>query len=207
MTTTTDDVEQVTEADVRAAETAEREAAKAAEALEHAITSGSTDATLDDLESAERKSRLASLFARGQRAKADRYRHAVRAKQMKALRDEIITTAPKSGDDMVVALQAVEDAAREFMRLADAHDARVADWRRRIEAFQIPWGTTEYDITNYGEVRVNGITIDKIDGALRFGGIFVNNQTGYAVPLPIRAENDDARLAAYRALDAIGEGL
>jgi hypothetical protein len=208
MTTgTTDDVERVTYADVRTAEAEAESAERAARNLEDAIAAGDSSVTLEAVEAAERKSRFAGLLAKGQRAKADRYRADVRAKARIALREEIIATAPKSGDEMVKALQAVEDAARAFMRLADEHDARVTDWRARIDAFKIPWGTTEHGIENYGRVTVNGVTINQIEGALRFGALFHNQQTGFAVPLPLRATDDPARLAGYRALDKIGEGL
>ena len=76
-------------------------------------------------------------------------------------------------------------------------------------AFRISDGLKEHGVglNGIGQLVVNDVTFDRVNGPLVFGGIFANQQTGYAVPLPIRDENDAARAAAYRTLDQIGEGL
>lgn len=201
MTSITDDIERVTDADVRAAERAAREAAAEAEALENAIASGDRSVALDDVENAERKSRFAKLFAQGQQARRDRYVAAMRIRSMEALRKEVHETAPGAGDAMTAALKAVEAAAREFTRLVEEHDAIVSDWLRRIDGFRIAHGTTERGITKFGTPRVDGVPIELVSAPAALANVFGVADNSVSV----RPEGDAAIESVYRMLDAIGE--
>lgn len=209
MADTVEETEAVTESDVREAERAALEAERLATAAREALANGDSSLTIDDLEAKEKQSRFAQLFAKGRRNKADLYAAAQRSMQIRALRDEVIATAPKSGDELVTALKAVEDAAREFIRLADEHDARLRDWVVRAQAFHIPAGTTEHGVGLNGisHLVVNDLVFETVNGPLRIGGVFQNQQSGYPVPIPVRAADDEALAATYRLLDRIGEGL
>lgn len=204
-----DDIEPVTEADVRAAEREAEEAERFAQSLVEKVAAGDDDITPDEIEAQEKVSRFARLRASGVRARAERYRAAARLQKIRDLRDEVIATAPQSGDDLVKALKAVEKAARKFTELAEAHDQRLVDWVKRVQALRINTGTSEHGVGLNGinQLVVNGVTFDLVHGALRLGGVFQNQQSGFAVPMPVRPEGDDSLVATYRELDKIGEGL
>lgn len=207
--TTEDQIEKVSEADVRAAELEAAHAEARAAELVNKVESGSDDVTFDEIDASQKAGVFARLRATGMRAKADRYRVAARARRIKELSAEVRETAPRSGDELVAALSEVERAARNFLELAADHDERLRAWILRVQAFHIDAGQREHGVglNGIGQLVVADVVFDEVNGPLRLGGIFHNQQSGYAVPLPIKAENDDARLATYRLLDQIGEGL
>lgn len=203
---TNDDVEVVTDADVRSAEQEAAEAEALVVELEERVREGDESVSPDEIDASEKLGRFARLRADATARKAERYRQAVRTKALQDLRADVRKRAPKAGDDLVAALKAVEDAARAFLSLADEHDARLDGWINTIRELRVPDGETEQGLglNGIGQLVVTGVTFDRVNGQRKLGLLF---NAGHEQGLPVRDADDTRLTGAYALLDSIGEGL
>lgn len=125
-------VEHVSPEQVAQAEREAREAAALVEALERRVVDGDESVTADEIDQAEKVGRFARLRAKHTAAKAAKAKHAAWLRACGDIRAEMEAYAPGLGDRVTERLQAAEQALNDVVAIANAHNAKVADWRRRM---------------------------------------------------------------------------
>lgn len=171
--------------DPDAVQRAEQEAAEAdqlAAALEARVLDGDDDVTPDEIASARELGRFAQLRAEAARRKAVRARQAERLRTLGDLADEM-RAAERDDEHIIGALDAVEAALKALGEAVGAHNARLGDWRRRMQAQAVPahpgdagHGKRDHAGLAYAE---HGGTVS-VDGA-RFARINVGGLVGATV--------------------------
>ena len=140
MTDTIEDeqFEDVTDADVASAEQEAREAKELVASLEQRVESGDDTVSVDDIVEQEKLGRFARLRLTATRNKAERARVKRRLIAARALRDEILAEGSGIGGRLEKHLRTIAKAEAAFFDEVDKHNAKIADWKDRALALDIP---------------------------------------------------------------------
>lgn len=208
MSTTVTTGDEVTADTLSAAVKAADDAQEKLDTLQRRLTSGDLTVTAEELSAQEKLTNHAKLLVEGVRTLWGRRKADIRSKRLKEFAAEVRKKAPKSGDDLVAALHMLEDAAREFKRLADEHDASVREWTRiAMGDFGIENRTGEAGIRIDGgsDLYIDDVCIPVVGAERVLSNVFYAE--GPHSPLRVRRSDDEALAATYARLDQIGEGL
>ncbi|MGW3352571.1 hypothetical protein ACWDA3_55560 [Nonomuraea rubra] len=119
---------------------AEREAADADQlvaALEERVREGDESVTPEQIAAQRELGKFARLRAEGARRKAEKARRAVREQAMAELADEM-RAAGRDEEQLVAAIDTFESALRALGEAVAGHNQRVVEWRKRMQALDIP---------------------------------------------------------------------
>ncbi|RFA10389.1 hypothetical protein B7R54_15130 [Subtercola boreus] len=125
--------EDVTQADVDAAEAAANAATALVAELEGRVIEGDETVTPDDITAQEGRSRFARLFVEGVRRRAEESKVARRLKALEGLREEIELYATGSGLEFATLLRAVKSAEEAFTSAVQNHNENVRGWYVKAE--------------------------------------------------------------------------
>jgi hypothetical protein len=158
------------------------EAAQLAAALEERVLDGDDDVTPDQIASARELGRFALLRAEASRRKAELAKKAERLRVLGDLAEEM-RAADRDDEQIIGALDAFEAALKALGEAVGAHNARLGDWRRRMQAQAVPAhrGDAGHGIRDdaglaYAE---HGVSVS-VDGA-RFGRLNTGELVGATV--------------------------
>lgn len=131
-------VEEVTDADVEAAEQEATNAEAEVTALEERVLAGDESVTADAIEKQRGLSRWARLRAGAAARKAERAKHAARLKACDQLRQEIEAHSTEVGPRLAKALRRAEAALTEVFQIEHERNQQVGQWRRRASELGVP---------------------------------------------------------------------
>ena len=184
------------------AESAANTAEQLAEALEERVRTGDSDVTPEQIATQKSLASFLRIKVEAARGRAEQIRAKARTKAIRALRAEVKRRVPEAGTELVAALHAVDDAARDFVRLADEYDLMLDGWRQQTTQLGLGDGVSEEGVgrDGIGQLVVEGQTYELVDGFKFLRLLFVSGND-----LTLRPADPDnwLRLDTYRALDAI----
>ncbi|MGN6325719.1 hypothetical protein [Pseudolysinimonas sp.] len=187
------------------AEERAREAQALVTAIEDRIMAGDTSVSHEDLSSQISVARALALVVEGARTKAAQIREQSRGKALEALRAEIESRAPESGAELVTRLRAVEDAAREYLAVAEAYSSLYEGWRLRLGQLDVKPGRLDHGVgyTEFGGILTDEFTLQREDGGKYLHMIF---NAPYGEPARLLLTHDEKRRDdVYRILGNIGK--
>ncbi|MFV2102809.1 hypothetical protein [Micromonospora sp. LOL_024] len=125
-------VEPVAPDAVTLAEREAKEAAALVDALERRVVDGDDTVTAEQIEQADKLGRFARLRAQHTAKKAAKAQHAAWLRECGQIRAEMEAYAPGLADRLTEKLKVAEQALTDVVAMANDHNTRVADWRRRM---------------------------------------------------------------------------
>lgn len=170
--------------------------------LEERVTNGDLTVTAAQIEKQSAVARHAHRVADGVRSLYAQSKARRRDRDIAQLAADIDTDTSTDSAALVKAWDTLEGAARALQDLADAHDAKVAEWAERARELRI--GTeVEHGLNDQGGLRFRGELLPPIHAARLFARLWIV-PGGYYAPLPLR-EAEDGMIAATRAeLERLG---
>lgn len=186
--------------DVTSAEQEAAEAEALVASLERKIREGDDGVSHDQLTSTRSLAEFARLRVQGIRAKAAKARAARRTAAAEALRAEVEAYAKGVGGKLADGLRAIQAAEDAFVAVADEHDAKVLEWRKRANALGIP----ESDGRPMPPAEDGRLALPRADGSgLQAGRRHLELAHGKGTLERFRTHTDRAALVAVIArLDA-----
>lgn len=125
----------VTKADVRAAEQEAADDVAKVETLKQRVMSGE-DVGPDELAKAQQLSEWSTLRVEAVRQQAEQTAERKRQEACADVRADIEAHLP--GDTIATKLKAVEEAAAAYFAEVEAHNERLGQWRKRMQALGVP---------------------------------------------------------------------
>ncbi|NVM97685.1 hypothetical protein [Arthrobacter sp. SDTb3-6] len=196
-------IPEVTDADVKAAQAAAKEAMDLIGELEERVINGDDTVTPDEIAAQESLGRFARLRAAATLRKAAGAKEAARLRDCQILHDEMTAYAGQDGQRLADLYQAIYDAREEFRSIMEERNDTVLSWHQRAQALDISQEDGRpTPKANDGLISLGRGTFAVKTDITVFGHEDIDNYLGtHEKAIPFDADAVQAKIARLRQID------